>query len=144
MATGGYDPESLRQRQELNRAVAEQRELSPDELFALYAVHDVIELDHFQRSRSPQELARQPLSTKFREAYPDSYKTLSNNTALYDDELEGEIFRDSLIQNILLERGSDPRNLPLTTALRTRRSIVVYLLKAYQEISSPESDQDAG
>lgn len=76
--------------------------------------------------------------TELEASHPVAIEILTNNTAVYDDEIEDKLYEDSLLQEFVTQMQQEPGNLEIAAAIRARRSVLVslYLNDLHRQLSS--------
>lgn len=106
-------------------------EALPEDVARLVDMHQVNDMRTYQ---TPTYLWPNELS----QTHPAAVEVLTNNTAVYDDEIEDKLYEDSLLQEFVTQRQHDPSSIELSAAIRARRSVLVslYLSELQRQLSS--------
>lgn len=121
-------PDELRDQKEFAQHVANLREVPLGELFTTFSREDIETASSFQEGIETEELVKHPLPSDFVKKYGEQVTKLYDNTQTYDDDTEDAMVDDNVIQEIMLKRRGNESNKELTAAMRTRRSVIAFLL----------------
>jgi len=104
--------------------IAMHQEVPLQMLLGVIGVEQAVELNTYQETTATDQLLQEPLKREFREANPDVAKSIGNNVAMYDDELEDAIATDPIVERLLSLSATEERS----KALRARRTIAALIL----------------
>src|SRR3989344_9526472 len=114
--------------------IAMHQEVPLQMLLGVIGVRQAIELNKYQESVGLVGLLAAPLSKEFCDENPEIAKSIDNNVAMYDDDIEDLIGTDPIVEKLLELPGTEERSI----ALRARRTIAALIM------SIPASDTKEG
>jgi hypothetical protein len=120
--------------------VARLRDYPLEELMQAIPYDLAVSLDMHQQDdqkayQTPTNLWPQELESEA----PLAVDAMTNNTAMYDDELEELMYEDGLLLEYTEQRRVDPGNEQLSSAIRARRTILARLLIADDDSGHTET-----
>ncbi len=124
------------------RRVAQLRDFSYQEIYDTVPLQVALEIDMHQVAdmrdhQTPTELWPRRLEVE----HPETIDTLTNNTSLYDDEVEQFIDQDSLLNQFMYQRMKEPGDIQLAAAIRARRTIMTRIFLSELETMGVTSSQ---
>lgn len=123
-------PDQQRANAEFKQHVAGIRDISVQELHTTFEVEDISALASFQEKQDTDSIVTpegiQALSPEFRDKYKDTADILTDNSKVYDEEIEDWLIEDRTICGLIRLSGANPKNIAIKDALRARRSTLVY------------------
>ncbi len=107
--------------------VGQLRDFLPDEITAILSAEGARQLDGFQVTGFEEGDLTGPIEQVLL-VEPDLHDLFTNNTAMFDDDIEDVMADDFWLNHLVKERATRPSDEALTMAIRTRRTILFLLI----------------
>lgn len=118
------------------------REISLEEMSAVFELQDVRLINEYQYANDIGRLALKPVPDEISQKYGALSDMFVDNTMSYDEEGEDLLFEDSLILDIVkARRGTN--NSEMTELFRVRRSVVAFILFHWNSIDKGQRLRDS-
>ncbi len=112
------------------------REVPMEELENSFSLDDILAIEQHQKESSIGTLRSMPLPVEIIDSKGSAAGLLAANTTTYDEEGEDLLFEDAILRKIVQARSAESGNTDLAALLRTRRSVVTFLLHHVDELIS--------